>query len=144
MRKIESLVSRNFPADIELYYGSQWWSLTGDAIREILSVVSARPRIIGWFRWTVCPDELFFQTLLKLTKFSDNIAYDYHEAVTRPDTKFDSMHYIDWFAPNAATPKVLDLTDLGDLKESKALFARKFDELTSFSLIKALDNEVGL
>lgn len=48
--------------------GSQWWSLTGDCVQELLRYVDEHPDFYDFFRHTFCSDEMFVQsTLMHLT-----------------------------------------------------------------------------
>ena len=55
---------RPFPAGLVPFMGSQWWVLTWDTLRRILDL-SRGPELVRFFRTTLVPDELFFQTLVR-------------------------------------------------------------------------------
>ena len=57
-------VTRAFPAGLIPFMGSQWWVLTWRTITAILEL-ARRPGLVGFFRTTLVPDELFFQTLVR-------------------------------------------------------------------------------
>jgi hypothetical protein len=78
-----------------------------------------------------------------MTAHSENIAYEYR-GLSYSGQSFESMHYIDWFTPNPTVPKVLDLTDLPAILQSRALFARKFDERSSSDLLDKLDGNMSI
>ena len=103
-------------------YGSNWCSLTYEAVNFLISSQAEIRRIVAH---TTCPDEFYKQTILLnggLPIVNDN------------------LRYIDWSAclPN---PKTLGLEDFDKLKNSGKFFARKitddrlrkriFDELIS-------------
>lgn len=46
------------------YIGSQWWVLSWDTLQKILQLAHQQD-ILGFFRTTLIPDELFFQTLVR-------------------------------------------------------------------------------
>jgi hypothetical protein len=50
-------------------------------------------------------------------------------------------HFIDWRPRSARGPKVLALEDYDVLSNSRALFARKFDETRSAALLSVLERE---
>lgn len=46
------------------YIGSQWWVLSWDTLQKVLQLAH-QPDILSFFRTTLIPDELFFQTLVR-------------------------------------------------------------------------------
>lgn len=48
----------------EPYIGSQWWVLSWQTLRKVMDL-ARQPDIIRFFRTTLIPDELFFQTLVR-------------------------------------------------------------------------------
>lgn len=56
-------LKRKFVRGIEPHMGSQWWTLTWDTIEKIM-VLAREPDILEFFRTTLIPDELFFQTMV--------------------------------------------------------------------------------
>ncbi|MFC7477489.1 beta-1,6-N-acetylglucosaminyltransferase [Dankookia sp. GCM10030260] len=50
--------------DLPLYYGSQWWCLTGDAARRVLSLHADRTDLRESFEFSAVPDEMYIQTLV--------------------------------------------------------------------------------
>lgn len=90
--------------------GSQWWSLSTECVREILTFLDANPWYERFFRWARIPDESFFQTLVGfLTNASD---------IAEPPS-FQIMR-----GYGAETLSVLQLQAARD---SRRPFARKFD-----------------
>lgn len=138
-RAIEYRAPRKYPANMDLFYGSQWWCLTGAAIEAILRKVAYRGDFLKWCRLTTCSDEIFFQSLLKRTEFGDRVRYETDARTQEDGETFPSMHYVDWWTKNPTAPKVLEMDDLAALRESEALFARKFDEGRSAALLDAID-----
>ncbi len=55
---------RRFARDMEPYIGSQWWVLTWATLQKIREL-ARQPDIRKFFRTTLIPDELFFQTLVR-------------------------------------------------------------------------------
>jgi len=56
-------LKRKFVRGIEPHMGSQWWTLTWDVVKQIM-VLAREPDILDFFRSTLIPDELFFQTMV--------------------------------------------------------------------------------
>jgi hypothetical protein len=50
--------------DLPLYYGSQWWCLTADAARRVLSLHADRADLRESFEFSAVPDEMYIQTLV--------------------------------------------------------------------------------
>jgi hypothetical protein len=81
-------LKRRFVLGLEPYIGSQWWALTWPAIQKIMKI-GRRPDVIKFFRSTLIPDELYFQTL----------AYNIipkSQIVSRPLTLY---HFTDYMVP---------------------------------------------
>lgn len=51
-------------ADLPLYYGSQWWSLTEAAVRLLIELDATRDDLRESFEFSAVPDEIYFQSLL--------------------------------------------------------------------------------
>lgn len=139
-RRLETMVPRSFPPGVRIFYGPQWWALTNEAIVQILDVATARPELLRWFRYARTPDEMFFQTALRLTKRANRIAFDYTrlQEMVREPNRF-ALHYINWTEPNPHAPRVMTTDDLGGITTSAALFARKFDPIRSAAALEAID-----
>jgi hypothetical protein len=80
--------------------------------------------IYKFFKYTWAPDELFFQTVL------------YNSPLLK-DIENRSLWYIDW--RTNGPPKTLSLEDISPLRQTDALFARKFD-----CKINNIINEIGI
>ncbi|MBT0718282.1 beta-1,6-N-acetylglucosaminyltransferase [Rosenbergiella epipactidis] len=121
--------------DINIYKGTQWFSLSSESVSLILDYLKNNPGFLKSFEGTYCPDEMFFHTLimhLKLPLYHDKKRFN------------DCLRYIDWDS-GPQYPKILDMTDYPLLKKSKCLFARKAsdslnrDDFIQFT--KAVKNE---
>ena len=107
----------------QLYYGSQWFSITDSFARYLLTKESW---IKKHFQYTIAPDELFVQTILKRSPFKDRVA----QVTTR---------YIDW---ERGQPYVFTAADYELLHSSDCLFARKFDETTDPEIISMIVRDI--
>jgi hypothetical protein len=56
-------LKRKFVRGIEPHMGSQWWTLSWETLKRIM-VLAREPDILKFFRTTLIPDELFFQTMV--------------------------------------------------------------------------------
>ncbi len=104
--------------------GFNWVSITHDFC---VYLVSMKQQVLKTFRYTLCPDEIFVQTLLWNSPFRENI-YSLEDAL------LGSMRVIDWERGN---PHVWQKEDEEILKTSKGLFARKFASNYLFIIDKA-------
>jgi hypothetical protein len=155
----DRLPKRRYPfADLRPYGGSAWWSLTHGCVRYVLDFVARRPDVVRFFRFTECPDELFFQTVVMNSPYAEKAAnieeYRRWSERTRPEEKTDesrlpessfNLRYIDWTGPYGGErgyPYILDERDFEQLRDSPCLFARKFDARRSASLLDRIDAEL--
>ena len=102
--------------------GFQWVSITQAFCAYLLS---QKEHVFHTFRYTLCPDEIFIQTVLWNSPFREHI-YNKENALV------GSMRYIDWERGN---PYVWQEKDTDELLSSPYLFARKF---AGASKVKAL------
>lgn len=126
---VNLLISRQTPPT--LHKGAQWVSITYEFCDYI---IKRKNDLIKNYEHTCCSDEIFIQTLLWNSPFK--------EQIYTLETEFKGcMRLIDW---NRGTPyewgNNLDL-DIKIIKESQALFARKFD-IQKFPKIKEVIKEI--
>lgn len=109
----------------KFYYGSSWWCLPLNCIREMMDIYNGDVKIKHFFEKTVCSDESLFQTLFMNTTYAGK--------------QKDNLTYADWSA-NASGPKTLTKFDLEALNEKKygKCFARKFDMDVDGEIIELL------
>ncbi|ASJ21057.1 glycosyl transferase [Brachyspira hampsonii] len=115
-------IKRKTPENI--YYGSQWWNLSYNAIKYILEYVEKNPEYLKRFNYTWGSDEFFFQSILLTSSFKDNCVND-------------CLRYIIW---GVGTPINLKMENYEGLKNNikDNLFARKFDENIDNDIIDKL------
>ena len=101
--------------DAELKKGFQWFSITEDCLQYVLA---HEADIWQMFHHTLCPDEIFLQTIVWNSPFRSRL-FDVDDA------QRGSMRAIDW---ERGTPYVWQKEDMDYLIGSPYLFARKFDE----------------
>lgn len=97
---------------IEFYFGSQWWALTGETVEWIINYLGQHEDYYIFYKNTVCPDESFFQTLVMMSPYADE--------------NTDYLTYLH-FQKGANSPDILTEDDLQRAKESKYLVMRKVD-----------------
>lgn len=109
----------------ELYSGSQWFTLSGKAVKYCLEYIQKDPAFFRRFKYTRCADEIFFQTLLLNSPLRDQVVNE-------------NLRYIDWLS-GPEFPKVLRKEDFEKLKNAPTkFFGRKFDEQIDAEVIKKL------
>jgi len=122
---------RRFPLGFRPHLGAQWWCLSKECIKYVNTFVTRNPKYVRYFNWVFIPDECFFQSILSNSPYARKIVGD-------------GTRYADWENPNPNVPRTLMISDLDKLRESPALFARKFDATRSRTLVDKLDEEFGL
>lgn len=76
-RLLERIYKRNYRpvfGDLIPYAGSQWWALSRAAILHILEFVGKHQRLVDFYKHSLIPDEMFFQTILGNSSFKDRVA----------------------------------------------------------------------
>jgi hypothetical protein len=122
------------------YKGSTWWALTDDCAQYVLSFVDRNPGYVRFHRYTHIPEEHFFHSIIKASPFANSISQDI-ERGCQFSTRF-GLHYIQWPKVVYNSPVTLAGGDLDALLATDALFARKFSDKESRSLLDALDGIV--
>ncbi len=97
-----------------LYGGSQWWTLTREALTYIMQAGYEGSGYYKRYKQTSCADEIYFQTLLLNSPLKD-------------DMIGDNLRYIDW-DKGPQYPRLLDESDFENIIKSRKHFARKVEE----------------
>ncbi|MCK5361175.1 MAG: sulfotransferase domain-containing protein, partial [Gammaproteobacteria bacterium] len=136
------VIEREVYSDIDLYHGSTWWALSYECIGYVIDYLQNHPEYIEFHKYTFCPDEVFFHSIVKSSPFAGQLS---HEFDKEPDLEKyyrlneHGCHYIDWNSPAETHPKILTPEDACALSHSDMLFARKFDENISHQLLAMLE-----
>ena len=108
-------IDRTKKSPLEYRKGANWFSITDDLAQY---VVKNKKIIEKYFRYTICGDELFLQSLVYSSEYRKNISEnnfcDNYETI---------KYVIDWKRGN---PYVFRESDFEQLVSSGQLFARKF------------------
>ena len=105
---------RNNLTNRKFFFGSQWFTINYECMCFILKTVETEPRIMEFYRNTLCPDESFFQTIIMNSHYKDTVK--------------ENLVYTDW--TNCKNhPRNLDESDFQNLKDTPKLIARKFDNI---------------
>jgi hypothetical protein len=120
-------LSRKLPAVLpHIRAGSQWWMLSAPLARELIRFIQQNPPLIAFFRHTLVPDEMFFQSIIS--------------SLYPPEKIGPSLRQIEW-QTGSWSPRTFEQQDAGRLIGSPALFARKFgaDGLATAAIDRLLD-----
>jgi hypothetical protein len=115
---------RRKPIDgMRFFFGSQWICLTCKTLNWMIEYMEDHPEYYQYFKNCNCPDESFFQTLVMNSPYAEQ--------------RMDYLHYLEW-PTGKSNPKVLTIEDYQKLVDSDKLMARKFDDVSSKTLIDML------
>lgn len=109
----------------KIYGGSTYWSLSRACIEHVLDFTKQNKYVLNRFKYTLCPEEFYFQTIIINSGFAGNVINN-------------NLRYIDWNYRNGNRPSVLDDSDYENILNSNAFFARKFEYPISLVLLKKI------
>lgn len=112
-----------------LYKGSQWFTLSHEAITYIIDYILYNPEYVNVFKNSLCGDELFFHTILFNSSFRESIK-------TTGIQSQSYLRFIDWES-GPDYPKTLIEIDFPRLQKSLLFFARKIDTNISLEVLEA-------
>jgi hypothetical protein len=102
-----------FPEGITPYGGSQWWSLNINCIRFLMEEYLRDNSLFQFYRYSLIPDEMLFQTLILNSRFKDTVVNE-------------NLRYIKW-QNGALHPETIGIDHLSSMVVKGELFARKFE-----------------
>lgn len=109
--------------------GRNWFSIT----HGLASLTVEKEKWIQEvFGKSLCGDELFLQTIARNSKFAEKIC----NPITMPE--IPDTRYIDWERGSNNNPYVFRNADYEELKQTKSLFARKFDYQLDAQIVERL------
>lgn len=106
---------RHFKDTKKFSKGCNWWSITAGLAKDI---VGHKKDFKDVYKYTSCSDEIFLQTFINQNVGKYQV-FDSH------DEYHSCLRHLDWKRGN---PYVFTIDDFEELKNSPALFARKFSE----------------
>lgn len=118
---------REFLKDIKPYGGWQWWTITKECAEYVINYVNINRKYCDYYKYTLIPDEGFFQTIILNSHFRNKVINNNLRLVAGGE---DKMH-----------PKILTRQDYSYLKMSDMLFARKFDMDVDDDIIQMLTQD---
>lgn len=127
LRKAENIANKlvknrvKNKSEIQFKKGSAYFDITNGLAKF---VVANKREIRKMYRCTSCCDEVFLHTLAYNSVFKEKLAYD-------------CPRFIDW-SKHSKSPEILTIVHYEKIKDSDALFARKFCSEKSKGLIEQL------
>jgi hypothetical protein len=119
---------RRRPPKFKVYWGSNYFALTRAACEHLVNSDIAR-KMLRYFRFALCADEMIFQNAI----------------MHGPQSLRDSIVSKTWRKMTwggGSHPKTYTMADLDELLASDAWFARKFDETVDAKILDALDEHL--
>ena len=108
----------------KLFAGSTYWSLHRDAVRKVATYATSNPGLLKRMKHSFCSEEFYFQTILLNSDLASTLIQG-------------NKRFIVWEKRHGSLPAFLDDSDLPQITQSDALFARKMDHRISASLVQA-------
>lgn len=124
-RKIFCIISTYFPRklDYDFHKGSNWTNYTHECVKKIFEYLKNDKKYIRRYKWTLCADEIFYQTILNKIEGINIIN--------------NCLRYIDW-KTGPEYPRTLRINDYERIMKSEHLFARKFSETVDSEIIEKI------
>ena len=121
----------------DVFWGSDWWSMTYDAAKYVFDMYHKHREIEKYFKWCFCPSELWVQTILSNSeKYKNRIDYTKIfklEAVT-------PLEFIDY----GESMYIWKEKDFEQIVNSGKMFIRKTTSKESKELQEMIDKERNL
>ncbi len=110
---------------VQFRKGSQWFSVTHECVLFLIQKYESKYQRL--FRWTFCPDEHVFQTILF------NEEHEFELSNMRDNSR--NLRYIDW---ERGHPYIFRLNDYDELMLRPEFFARKFDAIVDSNIVNKI------
>jgi len=124
-------IQKQLPYHLKPYWGWNWFCLPKKFVDYILEYITDHPKLIPYFSYSLCPDELFFQTILLNSPLNSEVVNDY-------------KRYIEWKNKDNAHPTIFTSEDFPKIKDSGMWFARKFDMTVDSKILDMIDTSIGM
>jgi len=115
---------RQPPSGQDLFGGSAYWCLTPDCVEYINNYVQQNHKFVDFFKHSLIPDEILFQTILLNSHLKQRLIND-------------NLRYIIW--SSSSHPHTLGSEDVNRFINSDKLFARKFDITIDSDVLDLID-----
>lgn len=106
----------------KLYKGSQWFTLSNQAVSYILAFIENNKNYDLAFKNSICADEVYFHTIIYNSYLKEKIYCPEDEQ----NVCEGGLRYIDWDS-GPDYPRTLDESDFDKMRQSGMLFARKIN-----------------
>jgi hypothetical protein len=126
-RRVRLPGRRAFPLGLRPFGGGAYWCLSRACVELVAHFVVERRDVVRFFQHVDVPDEIFFQTIVMNSELAATVVND-------------NLRYVDW--SRGRRPAVLGMDDLGALRASPKLFARKFDTRVDAAVLDAIDTQL--
>ncbi|SKC69928.1 beta-1,6-N-acetylglucosaminyltransferase [Maledivibacter halophilus] len=120
---------RKFFHNMEPYGGSMWWTITRECGEYIIDYVNQNKTFCDYYKYTLLPDEGFFQTIILNSHFKDKVINN-------------NLRHIEWEAWQSH-PNIFREYDYNKLISSDRLFARKFDIDVDNKIIEMIAHKIA-
>ncbi|MBN1598289.1 MAG: hypothetical protein JW894_08340 [Bacteroidales bacterium] len=123
----------------DLFYGSAQWALTYHCAEYITEFYEHHSRFNRWFKYALCPDELYFHTIVLNSEYRLKTVAGGPEKELRGLVNWRNLHYFEY-------PKQIRIfteLDLDFLKGRNELYIRKVTTSESGELLDRLDNTLN-
>lgn len=132
VRKKSNITINN--KDYSIYYGSSWWCLTFECLRNLWPIISSK-EFEKYFKTAYTPDELMIQTAFFNSSYAQH-GITYPPCKKGPGLKqVTPLHYIEY----GSAIKVFKYEDFDTLIKSGKMFFRKAQTGQSDQLLDAID-----
>ena len=116
---VRLLLPRRFPSGLKPFGGSQWWAITTETAEKIIFFVKNHRSYLHYHKFTLLPDEIFFQSLIR------------HFSALENSSLKPSLTYVRFATQEDAHPVAFTMENKDELHEVRTryegkLFARKF------------------
>lgn len=136
--RLQRLFGCRINGDIDFRYGSQWFSITGELARYVISQEDWIERV---FAHTVICDEIFMATLVWNSHFRERLYIS--DEIDSHQINESNMRFIDWSRGKSIRhPWTFVSDDWEQLMSVPHLWARKFDENTDAEIIDKIYNHL--
>ncbi len=120
-------VNRQRSTDMVFEGGTQWWCITSSFCQYILS---KETWIRDTFKYTLCGDEIFVQTLL--------VNSEYYSQMYKPDSDVQYEQCCRLIDFERGKPYIWRASDYDEIMNSDAWFARKFSEVVDMDIVNMI------
>ena len=130
LQRVIPPLRKKVPYGLKLYGGSQWWTMDMYGLNYILDYIDDHPKLLPFFRFALLGDEIIFQTII-MNSTDEKLRRSFRETNIRHIViPVPQVHPIIWTK-----------SDLPDLKNSGALFSRKFDVAVDAEVLDMIDRD---